>query len=261
MAEQSSHSRTHQEAKSTYWVYLCGLAVVALAVGLAVGFVVGAERGKATYSAEVRNANKVAADAVELQKEAESKLSAFNERFNQLIASQQRSSAKFDENISAATKENDSLKTRLRDVTAKLEAVTAEKKAKDEDARRKIAVGEADQNDLALDFIDKSANFQGQELTVRVRFGPRPGSGRRIEYDLKKHVDVYTEAQPDGVARTKIWFYGTGRAGSHIDLVILVSPTLELPSAQLDDPLLVTFKCGTSASSGNVATRVVRPAK
>lgn len=261
MAKKHDILPTDDEAKSTNWVAVCGTAVVMMAVGLAVGFVFGTERGKASNAANVLNANKTAADATEMQKAAETKLAEHTVRFNQLVALQKSSTVQYEEKLTATAKESAALKTRLREATAKIDGNSAEKKAIDEEAKRKISAGEADQNDLVLDFIDKPAKFQGQELTMRVRFGPRPGSGRRIEYNLKRLVESYAEAQADGAKRTNVGFYGTGRAGANLDLVVWVSPTIDLPAAQLDDPVLVTFKCGTSATNGNVATRVVRPAK
>ncbi len=251
MAKQHGALPTDQDSSSTNWVLLCSTAVGVLAVGVSVGFVVGNERGKASNAADVRTANNSAGVALAQQ----------TERFNQLVASQHASSAQYEGKLSAAAEEIGALKTRVRDMMAKVDGVAAEKKANEEEAQRRLAVGEGDQNDLALNFIDNPAKFKGQELTVRVRFGPRPSAGRRLEHNLKELVGAYAEAHADGIKRAKVWLYGIGRAGANIDLVILMSPTMDLPAAKLDDPVLVTFKCGSSAESGNVATRVVRPAK
>jgi len=254
--KNQSESPVSNPSHNPKWLLKGIIGLVFVAIGLSIGIVVGNVRGNAINSTAVADAANAVEQAVEKQKLAESRMaSALAAREKdvldhaRVIAERDAEIAQRDEKLAASAKTIKSLEERI-----------TTRETADDEARRKFGDSGLGQNGLVIEFIDNPEKFKGRELTARVRYGPRP-SGGRLDMDLKQHVTQYGEGRGDGKRRTDIWFYGSEPARASIDLIIEVPTDLELPAARLDDELLVTFKCGTSPKTGNIATKIIRPQK
>ena len=140
------------------------------------------------------------------------------------------------------------------------------KKARQEIERLKaksaqpVARPEKHINQDVLEFIDSPHKFMDRTITARIRYGPRDVA-RRAKMSLQEiRANIMaskwdTDTEGNGV----VSFHGDGPNHAKLDLRIGIPPNMETPNADLDDELIITFKCGASATFGNVATKMVRP--
>lgn len=159
-----------QESRSVNWVILCGSALIAMAVSVSVGFVIGNERGKASNAEDIRKANNSSSEAKELQKITENKLSVAESK------------------LSNSAKEIDELKKRIRELTLKLDGVAAEKKAIEDEGKKP-----KDDADLVIKRFGKPDLDKSSENEI-----PKPAFITRMLDYTKERVRFVYVLENDG---------------------------------------------------------------
>jgi hypothetical protein len=101
------------------------------------------------------------------------------------------------------------------------------------------------QNDKISDFIDNTAKYKGQKLTLLVEFA----GGKN---------DLLT----DEVGQKSVPFIGYDPANkAKLILGVEIPRGLTVPKARGGELVVVTFECGGKTDKGNVATSITRPTK
>ena len=225
--------------------------VISLAVGASAGSIFGHSLGKQSRIDEIIAARKQADDAEQQRQRANDRADQAEKKLATQLIGFQQEKQKVEAIAASLTKDLHDSRTALDKIT-KAETKKAADKAIEEKPTS------ADQNDQVVNFIDRPNDFRGKELTARVKYGRRDPYYKSV-HSLREWLE--REGNRDNNGNPVIHFhgYGPGSAMPQIDLAVGIPLNIEVPEAKYRDELLVTFKCGRSATEGNIATKITRP--